>query len=338
MVKHIFLVVLLFSSAGIVSAQQKKSGQSGRSLLERAEIPYLKGESRKIFDAKPSPDFDDRKWFTNDHTFVMDKEGKLHWFGINNPYPPEGKQLYRYHPYLGHLTSNNATEGWERKDFAIDEARGTEYVGAPYVVRHEESGRWVMVVEVWPDVRRLEIYWSDDLGKWEASGTYILPDKLWISTRDPHIMKGPDGKYWIHVVSTGNNGVKQSQILRIRTVDFVHFEDPETVLGIDDNNFATLIESPFLVERKGLWYMFFTYAHRRYAETIVVVSEDPDRFDYYNNTLTTLFGHAAEIFDYKGKTYISSCGPEDQHYANHQSVSLAELGWLSGSRRDDVKK
>ena len=43
---------------------------------------------------------------------------------------------------------------------------------------------------------------------------------------------------------------------------------------------------------------------------------------------TTLSGHVAELFDYKGKTYISSCRPEDQHFLNHQSTSLAELGWL----------
>ena len=149
-----------------------------------------------------------------------------------------------------------------------------------------------------------------------------------MAKRDPHIIKGPDGKYWIHIVSTGNMGVKQSQVLRIRTTDFKTFEEPETILGINDNNFATLIESPSLLERNGLWYLLFTYAHRRYTETLVVVSDNPDRFDYENNTLTTLFGHAAKIFTHKNKSYISSCGPEDQHYFNHQSVSLAELGWL----------
>ncbi len=298
------------------------------TILRKAEIPYLKGESRKIFDAKPSPEFDNNKWFTNDHCFVEDKDGTLHWIGINNPYPPEGKQLYRYHPYLGHLKTTRVYGEWERMHFALDESNGTEYLGAPYIVWHEESGRWVMVVEVWADVRRLEVYWSSDLTDWRDSDTYILPDKLWISTRDPHIMKGDDGKYWIHVVSTGNKGVKQSQVLRIRTKDFVNFEGPETILGINDNNWATLMESPFLVEHKGLWYLFFTYAHRRYTETLVVVSDNPDHFDYEKNTLTTLFGHAAEIFTYNGKQYISSCGPEDQHYLNHQSVSIAELGWL----------
>jgi hypothetical protein len=234
-----------------------------KSLVERAEIPYLKGESRQIFEAKPSPDIDEYTWFTNDHCFITDKDGQLHWFGINNPYPmPEGKKnnqagMYRYHPYLGHLTSNDAENNWKREDFAINEFGKTDYVGAPYVIWHEESKRYAMVVEVWPDERELEIYWSGDLYNWEASGNYILPDLLWNSTRDPHILKGDDGKYWIHVVS-----------------------------------------------------------------------DTPDHFDFYNNTVTTLFGHAAEIFTYKGIEYITSCGPEDAHMINHQSVSVAELGWL----------
>ncbi|TKG95095.1 hypothetical protein EYV94_10295 [Puteibacter caeruleilacunae] len=321
----IYCIVL----CGLLACQPAtKQAQETKSLLERAEIPYVKGELREVIAAKPSPDFDDQKWFTNDHCFITDKEGKLHWFGINNPFPPKGKQLYRYHPYLGHATSTAPTESWRREEFALDESKGTEYVGAPYVVWHEESQRYAMVVEVWPNVRRLEIYWSDDLYNWEPSGTYILPDKLWISTRDPHIMKGDDGKYWIHVVSTGNKGVKQSQVLRIRTKDFVNFEDPETILGINDNTWATLMESPFVVKHNDLWYLFFTYAHRRYAETVVVVSEDPNHFDYEKNTLTTMFGHAAEIFEYKGKTYYTTCGPEDKHYANGHGVSMNELGWL----------
>lgn len=322
-----FLTLLVIATISIIALACNKKDPS-QSIVNNAEIPYLKGESRKIFDAKPSPEFDQNKWYTNDHCFTEDKDGTLHWFGINNPYPLKGNRLYRYHPYLGHLKSRQVYGEWERLPFALDESNGTEYLGAPYVIWHEESERWAMVVEVKPDVRRLEIYWATELDNWQASGTYILPDKLWIATRDPHIMKGNDGKYWIHVVSTGNKGVKQSQVIRIRTKDFVNFEDPETILGINDNNSATMLESPFLVEHNNLWYLFFTYAHRRYEETIVVVSDNPNHFDYEKNTITTLFGHAAEIFNYKGKQYISSCGPEDKQRLNHQSVTIVELGWL----------
>lgn len=319
----LFLLLLLAYAA--VSCEC--STPIGEQAKEPA-IPVLAGESRKMIDAKPDFITDESRWFTNDHCFIEDKEGKLHWFGINNPYPPEGKELYRYHPYLGHCTTTGSVMDWKREAFAINESKGTEYIGAPYVVWHEESQRYAMVVEVWHETRRLKVYWSDDLYDWKPQEGYILPETLWIGTRDPHIMKGTDGKYWIHVVGTGNKGVKQTQVIRIKTKDFVNFEEPETILGINDCTWATLVESPFLVERDGLWYLFFTYAHRRYAETLVVVSDNPDHFDYENNTITTLFGHAAEIFTYKGQEYITSCGPEDQHYLNHQSVSIAPLKWV----------
>ncbi|MCT4589533.1 MAG: hypothetical protein N4A71_17050 [Carboxylicivirga sp.] len=305
---------------------QTGCSQDSGTLLERAEIPYLFGESKQIINPK-AKGYEGDKWFTNDHCFIEDKEGVLHYFGINNPYPPKGKELYRYHPYLGHLTSTDPEKKWNRQAMAIDRSKTTEYVGAPFVVWHEESQRYAMVVEVWEDSRELEVFWSDDLYNWEPSGVY-LTGSVWKSSRDPHIMKGPDGKYWIHVVSHGVEGKKRSQIIRWKTTDFVNFEPAKEVLGINDNNWATLMESPFLLERNGLWYMFFTYAHRRYAETIVVVSDNPDHFDYEKNTLTTMFGHAMEIFTYKGKTYATSCGPEDQHYLNHQSTSMAELKWL----------
>lgn len=293
---------------------------------ETISVPYIKGESRTVIEAKPDTAKQTR-WFTNDHCFVTDKDGVIHCFAINNPYPPEGKELYRYHPYLGHFTSMDMKSGWKRQDFAINEEAGTEYIGAPYVVCHEESGRWIMVVETWRDVRRLEVYESQDLFKWNPTKVQILPDKLWVGTRDPHIMKGDDGKYWIHVVSTGNKGTKQSQVLRIRTKDFINFDEPETIMGINDCEWATLIESPFLYKKDNLWYLFFTYAHRRYAETLVVVSDNPNHFDYEKNTIATLFGHAAEVYDFKGKTYITSCGPEDEHFLNTHGITMAELQW-----------
>ena len=34
-----------------------------------------------------------------------------------------------------------------------------------------------------------------------------------------------------------------------------------------------------------------------------------------------------QIFSYKGKTYITSCGPEDEHYLNSHTVTMSELKW-----------
>jgi len=299
-----------------------------RSPVERADIPFLAGESRTIIDAGPDTALFKNKWYTNDHCFVIDHEGTLHWFGINNPYPPEGKRLYRYHPYLGHAVTDNPTRAWERLPFALDESLGTEYLGAPYVIWHDESQRWVMILQTRFEERYgLEVCWSGDLHHWERTNTPIMEDILRSSTRDPHIMKGPDEKYWTHVVSSGIDQADNAQIIRFKTKDFRSFEEPEVIMEIAC--IRTAIESPFVLERNGLWYLFCTYAHRRYEETVVIVSDDPGHFDLEQNCLTTLFGHAAEIFTYEGRTYISSCGPEDEQFLNQHGVTLAELAWAS---------
>lgn len=321
--------VAIYSCSSSNCSSENCSEQSSKSikpLIERADIPVISGELKEYI--KAAPDTATEKWFTNDHCFIEAKDGTLHWFGINNPFPPKGKELYSYHPYIGHCTTTTPQGEWERHNWAIDEFEGTEYLGAPYVIWHEESSRYAMVLETNRGTRRLEVYWSTDLNNWEETGAAILPDDLWISSRDPHIMKGDDGKYWIHIASHNNDNVKQSQILRIKTSDFVTFEKPETILGVNDCKWATLLESPFVVERDGLWYLFFTYAHRRYTETCVVVSESSNNFNLEEGAITTLFGHGAELFTYRDETYITSCGPEDGHILNRHGVSIAKLKWL----------
>ncbi len=305
---------------------------SSQGILERAEVPYLAGESKTIITANPDPTNDSRKWYSNDHCFVYDKDSTLHWFGINNPFPKNERQLYQLHPYIGHLVSTNPPVLWDRLAHAMDSTIGSENLGAPYVIWHEESARWAMVVGLgFNDDRRIEVCWSDDLYNWKRTHKPILEGHLSPFTRDPHIIKGEDGKYWITLASPEQKGDGiYSEVIRIKTEDFQKFEKPEVLFSINDGIIWSAIESPLLVKRKDLWYLFFTYAHRHYSETIVLVSERSDKFRR-ENTVTTLYGHAPEIFIYENKTYISSCGPEDRNILNEHGVTIAELKWLSPS-------
>ena len=204
--------------------------------------PSLIGSSEQVFESNGLSDGND--WFVDGHSFIVDQAGTLHWFGINNPFPPERWKIDYEKPYLGHRKTNSIAGTWTTLPMAIDESAGTRYVGTPYVIWHTESERYAMVVEVKRSgARRLAVYWSTDLNNWQA-GPLILSDTLWSGTRDPHIIKGDDNKYWIYVTSTNNNGKKESQILRIRTTDFVTFEAPETVFAIDNGGMeTTYIES-----------------------------------------------------------------------------------------------
>lgn len=332
-----FLVVLGYcaSAPAEVNVAEEENGtvavKTTRDVTVQAaeiEVPIIAGSFKEVIPAHPEKK-GGKGWYTNDHSFIEDRQGMLHWIGINNPFPPDGKELYRYHPYLGHCTTRSPMDEWTRQPWALDESEGTEYLGAPAIIWHDETQQYAMVFESFLNgSRRLEVAWSDDLMTWKRTFKPILPDKLWLTTRDPQIIKRPDNKYWIILTSHGAEGRKRSQVIRLTTRDFKTFQGPQEILGIDDVNWATLIESPFLVERESGWYLFFTYAHRRYAETIVVHSDNPDRFDFESDTVTTTFSHAAEIFTYRGREYISTCGPEDGQYLNRHGIGLAELKWL----------
>jgi hypothetical protein len=285
------------------------------------EIPYLVGASRLVYE--PQPSGAKERWFINDHCFITDASGTLHFFGINDPYPPEGKTLYRFHPYIGHATSVQSMGTWQRQDFALDDRRGSEYLGAPFVVWLEKRREYLMLFESMIEGRReLEIAHSADLSHWHRTGAPVL-GHLAETKRDPCIVRQADGGFLVYLCTPNPEG---SSVTVTRTADFERFEEPRTCLLIKDGATYGGAESPFVTRRNGLHYMFFTYAHRHYYETIVCVSESADRFSM-ENVVTTLYGHAAEIFEYSGKTYISSCGPEDDQQLNIHGLTLAELAW-----------
>ncbi len=290
------------------------------------EIPYIKGESKLIYP--PDPDPGNELWYINDHCFITDNKGILHFFGINNPYSVnrnDRAELYRNHPYLGHATSVAPEDTWHREDFALDDSQGAEYLGAPFVVWIAAQKRYAMLFESRIDNHRvLELAYSSDLFHWHRTNTPAL-EKLPEATRDPSILKQDDGSFLIFLCTPHPEG---SSVTVTKTFDFESFGSAQTCLLIKDGIIGSSSESPFVVKRNGLYYLFFTYAHRHYYETVVCVS---DKFDDFSmkNVVTTIYGHASEIFDYEGQTYISSCGPEDDQALNLHGLYLSEFDWLS---------
>lgn len=89
-----------------------------------------------------------------------------------------------------------------------------------------------------------------------------------------------------------------------------------------------IFESPFVYKKDDLYYLFVCFAHQRYYQTFVVVSDDPYHF-IEENIITTLFTHAPEIIEVEGQTYISSCGIEDPQLMNFTGLWIAKLSWLN---------
>ena len=137
--------LLVLACVLFYACKQEKPGLKAVEVM-KVQKPVISGEWQHIFNPNDTRWEEDSTWYTNDHCFVEDKEENLHWFGINNPYPPKGKELYSYHPYLGHLKTKTPTKEWERLSMVLNEINGTEYIGAPYVIWHEESKRYAMEI------------------------------------------------------------------------------------------------------------------------------------------------------------------------------------------------
>ncbi|MDA3872910.1 MAG: family 43 glycosylhydrolase [Kiritimatiellae bacterium] len=284
------------------------------------EIPVITGGYREIIAA--APEGETRPWFTNDHSFIRGNDGQWHCFAINNPMV-EREVLYREHPYLLHATSGSIGGSWTRRGFAIDESGTTRYVGAPCVVCHD--GQYLMMVEtMWGEKRGLEIARSDDLAHWTRDREEVILNQPPLR-RDPCIIRDDESGDWLIYLCSPGQGL--SRITFCRTTDFRVYSEPRMVLSLDDGCPWGSLESPFVVRRDGYWYLFFTHSMHHYRETVVLVSETCDRFDW-SGQITTLHAHAAEIVRDGPDWYISSCGPEDRRRNSLHGIELAPLQWL----------
>ena len=93
--------------------------------------------------------------------------------------------------------------------------------------------------------------------------------------------------------------------------DLVHWGNKRVVYVDDETGtFGGPTESPFVVRRGDLFYLFICNNDRRggYRETQVFVSRDPFHWDYAN-CCGQINGHACEVVrDVDGAWYASHCG------------------------------
>ncbi|GGK46187.1 MULTISPECIES: family 43 glycosylhydrolase [Flavobacteriaceae] len=311
--KTIFGVIFLLGSLQVFSQNSR--------LTEIAEIPFTKGQAQYVLNAEPIDSIGE--WYINDHTFIEDLKGNLHFFGINNPFLKDGSYNYSYHPHISHAVMSAPEKEFEHVGMAISEYKnGNGFVGAPYVVKNKE-GKYLMFFQAkFGKERFQELAVSDDLYNWKRTHAPILASHD--NMRDPCFFQDDNGKDYLYIVTPRMEG---SSISVIETENFEAFGKPKEVIHIPDGVSWSGLESPYVVKRNGLYYLFVSYAHRHYDETLVIVS---DRFDSFKleNTITTLHSHAPEIVTYKGKTYISTCGIEGHQMLDNHGLYWYELQWL----------
>jgi hypothetical protein len=331
-----------------------------KALFPQLEVPVIEGELKLVYEPKPTAP---NTWFVNDHTLIQDKQGRIHFLGIENPYPTTGqacewvkdeiqqtdrpfiltlkrmmgRHLYRRnkaektHLRVGHAVAESIMGPWKRLPAVLDASQPnaiSKRYASTFAVNHDHR-YWLFVHS-----DGTGIYTSQDLNDW----TYVENATPWeggsekvfgkAGHRDPCIRQLQDGSFLQYFACTDVHGRYIIGLASSSDLKIWHKEKPCYVEEIPDFDLNYgIFESPFVVNRNGLYYLFVCFAHRHYYETFIVVSDNPYHFSP-DNKITTLMTHAPEIIEIDGQMYMSSCGVEDPQNVKHSGLWMTLLKWL----------
>lgn len=283
------------------------------------KIPYIKTNWRVLL----RPQINGK--YVNDHCLFKAHDGNYHLFGITSFEGGAPNERYFVHG----VTSSLDTEMTECHDRAID--RGT-LAWAPCVVRTEGDYYYMLYG---PSPTSLSV--SFDLHEWCNHTVTLNNEPLFSAHRDHFVLRMDDGSYLMYVVGTKD---KRSCVSLFKSSNLIAWDFCGYALTSGEcaelNPPWGAMESPFIVKRDSLYYLFITYtdcSKENYHNTLVFVSSDPYCFGEYNGgvsgaiPITTLHAHAPEIIEEKGKYYITTCGWLSYETPNEGCVSIAELDW-----------
>jgi beta-xylosidase len=139
--------------------------------------------------------------------------------------------------------------------------------------------------------------------------------------RDSYILKDGD-LYYFYYTRTFNEVDLRSCVAVRTSPDLKHWSGPKIVhtqaFEVDWGGDA---ESPFVIKKDGLYYLFICRAMTKYNETHVYWSETPDEFPI-ENFVCELATHASEIIQLaENDWYISNTGWDKK------GLFIAKLEW-----------
>lgn len=289
--------------------------------------------------------YDPAPAYVNDHCFMIDRSGAIHLFHIvgvsgHGPYFPGNEVSF------GHAISRDL-RSWDIQPNLLSPDPSTSYepdhIYAPFMI--DKDQRYFMFytgVSKKAMIESMCLAWSDDLDRWEKFpfnpifrpsihwAQYKPSSGIWGCCRDPHVIAHPVYGFILYYVTwiKGSNGrlvsfgaALSDNLVTWQDAGPVHIRERATEYS------TTSMESPCIVERNGLYYLF--YKHR--DETRLVVSEDPLNFTHQEDVWFSP-AHAAEIFKVNDQWYISSCSRQVKDTAHRYSdrttgLYLARLDW-----------
>lgn len=281
--------------------------------------PVLDGDWRPLF--LPSK----HGRYVNDHSIVRAEDGRWHLFGITSHAEGDFSEQERYFVHAATATASLDQPMEELGKVCDNGVRAW----APGVIAHD--GRYYMYYG--PSPTRFAT--SDELGHWMENEIRFHDAPLDAAHRDHFVLPHGDG-HWL-MYATGihkrcgvisvfeSNNLVDWRFLRyaLRTTHDAPYNPPWG---------AT--ESPFVVQREGLYYLFMTYtncAEENYHNTLVFLSADPTDFSEYDGSEerihARLFAHAPEILRDGESWYITTCGWRGKGTPVEGGVAIAPLRW-----------
>lgn len=275
-----------------------------RPVQELVEI----GDYQRIYDQGVG---EKESWYINDHCIIRDHSGRWHMFGITNKEPlnPFGEKV------LAHAIADELTQSpWQKQPFAVtvDQEEWREvHLWAPCVVFHE--GLYHMYICVGGETSetyRIHLLTSKDLRNWTRHAENpMLVDGY--DARDPHIIRLADGRWVMYYTATSEPNGGNHIVATVESTDLVHWTNRRVVYtDVEEGTFGGCTESPFVVCRGSVYYLFICNNDRRrgYDATDVYRSEDPFSFNP-DDWVGAISGHAMEVIqDVDGKWYATHCG------------------------------
>lgn len=266
--------------------------------------PIITDDFVRVYD--PSGDLErGYAWYVNDHTFIQDKEGTWHLFGITqqNPFRPFEEV------FLTHVTAPALHGPWTKQADVMhrDEAIGESVVWAPHVILHDDR-YWMFYCggDKDPGRFRIQLATSSDLWQWQRHpGNPLLQDGY--EARDPMVARIDDHWVLYYTATSGPAGGNHT-VKAVISDDLTDWREPRTVFtSARSGTGGGPTESPFVVQRDGR-FLLFVCTNRRYIETALYESGDPFAFSE-SRRVATIPSHASEVIvTSDGKTYVSSCG------------------------------
>lgn len=326
--KRLQIVVLIFTTIPLLLSCSGEGG--GEVEAGKIETPTIVGEWQHIFDPNDTRSDIDTTWYTNDHCFTKGSDGKWHAYGIIghkpiNPWTGE-KSLF-------HISSLNFTgERWRDHDYALTVKEGVERVlWAPHVFHDKESDSWAMFYNIgnmqttpdaptyasWGQLCRAN---SEDMFQWSRDPLNPLFSDAG-HARDSYLFKDKDTYYYYYTRTF--NEVDLRSVVAVRTgPDMEHWSGAKVVhIQPLQSDWGGDAESPTVIKRGDIYYLFICRAMTDYNQTHVYWSRDPLNFSI-DNFICSLPTHASEIINVSEDIwYISDTGWDKK------GVYVAKLEW-----------